>query len=185
MVYAASSHGSGFSFSKDQSQLQFHACLYSSYSNLQQRRDGSPKKSGNWQLIGSINQMFPMTRSAEPSCLACGWQLWTTRSGFWQKSLSQSRRQRQSVTSFIPTLVTTFEYSKIKTLLLVAPPYVFAAIVAMSVSISSDKRAGTILSPNHSIVVRDDRIHYWGKYTITRTWILQSLPDTGRYLRLV
>lgn len=46
-----------------------------------------------------------------------------------------------AVTSFIPTLVATFEYSKIQTLLMVAPPYVFAAIVAMSVSISSGRKA--------------------------------------------
>lgn len=45
-----------------------------------------------------------------------------------------------AVTSFIPTLVKTFGYSKIQSLLLVAPPYVFAAICAMSISISSDRR---------------------------------------------
>jgi hypothetical protein len=45
-----------------------------------------------------------------------------------------------AVTSFIPTLVKTFGYSKIQSLLLVAPPYVFAAICAMCISISSDRR---------------------------------------------
>jgi MFS family permease len=45
-----------------------------------------------------------------------------------------------AVTSFIPTLVKTFGYNKINTLLLVAPPYVFAAICAMCISISSDRR---------------------------------------------
>lgn len=45
-----------------------------------------------------------------------------------------------AVTSFIPTLVKTFGYDKVKSLLLVAPPYVFAAICAMSISISSDRR---------------------------------------------
>jgi len=45
------------------------------------------------------------------------------------------------VTSFIPTLVATFKYGKIQSLLMVAPPYVFAAIVAMCVSISSDRRS--------------------------------------------
>ncbi|KAH9218978.1 MFS transporter [Leptodontidium sp. 2 PMI_412] len=45
-----------------------------------------------------------------------------------------------AVTSFIPTLVKTFGYSKVQTLLLVAPPYVFATLVALSVSYSSDKR---------------------------------------------
>jgi MFS family permease len=46
-----------------------------------------------------------------------------------------------AVTSFIPTLVKTFGYGKIETLLLVAPPYVFAAAVGLAISFSSDKRA--------------------------------------------
>jgi hypothetical protein len=45
-----------------------------------------------------------------------------------------------AVTSFIPTLVATFGYDKVQSLLLVAPPYVFATIVALLVSWSSDKR---------------------------------------------
>ncbi|KAH0159340.1 major facilitator superfamily transporter, partial [Aureobasidium melanogenum] len=45
-----------------------------------------------------------------------------------------------AVTSFIPTLVKTFGYNKINSLLLVAPPYVFAAFCAMGISISSDRR---------------------------------------------
>jgi MFS family permease len=45
-----------------------------------------------------------------------------------------------AVTSFIPTLVDTFGYNKVDSLLLTAPPYVFAAICAMSISISSDRR---------------------------------------------
>lgn len=44
-----------------------------------------------------------------------------------------------AVTAFIPTLVKTFKFERVETLLLTAPPYVFAAIVAMVVSISSDK----------------------------------------------
>lgn len=44
-----------------------------------------------------------------------------------------------AVTSFIPTLVKTFGYGNIETLLLVAPPYVFAAVVALAVSFSSDR----------------------------------------------
>ena len=46
-----------------------------------------------------------------------------------------------AVTAFIPTLVKTFEFGKVQSLLMTAPPYVFAAIVAMVVSISSDKRS--------------------------------------------
>ncbi|KAK2606037.1 hypothetical protein QQS21_003555 [Conoideocrella luteorostrata] len=44
-----------------------------------------------------------------------------------------------AVTAFIPTLVATFKFGKIESLLMTAPPYVFAAIVAMAVSVSSDK----------------------------------------------
>ncbi|KUL89782.1 hypothetical protein ZTR_00524 [Talaromyces verruculosus] len=45
-----------------------------------------------------------------------------------------------AVTSFIPTLVATLGYNQVNTLLLVAPPYVFAAITTLAVSYSSDKR---------------------------------------------
>lgn len=44
-----------------------------------------------------------------------------------------------AVTSFIPTLVATLGYNQVDSLLLVAPPYVFATIVALAVSWSSDK----------------------------------------------
>jgi len=44
-----------------------------------------------------------------------------------------------AVTSFIPTLVATLGYSKVTSLLLVAPPYVFATVVALAVAYSSDK----------------------------------------------
>lgn len=44
-----------------------------------------------------------------------------------------------AVTSFIPTLVATFKLSRVATLLLVAPPYVTAAITGLVVSRSSDK----------------------------------------------
>ncbi|KAF2399356.1 major facilitator superfamily transporter [Trichodelitschia bisporula] len=45
-----------------------------------------------------------------------------------------------AVTSFIPTLVATFGFSRVSTLLLVAPPYLFAALVALGVSYMSDRR---------------------------------------------
>jgi hypothetical protein len=44
-----------------------------------------------------------------------------------------------AITAFIQTLVATFQYSEIESLLMMAPPYVFAAIVAIAVSISSDR----------------------------------------------
>jgi MFS family permease len=44
-----------------------------------------------------------------------------------------------AVTSFIPTLVATFKFSSVQSLLMVAPPYVFATFVSLAVSILSDK----------------------------------------------
>lgn len=44
-----------------------------------------------------------------------------------------------AITQFIPTLVRTFDFSKVQTLLMTAPPFVFAAVVALVISISSDK----------------------------------------------
>lgn len=44
-----------------------------------------------------------------------------------------------AVVSFIPTLVATFAFSNVQSLLMVAPPYVFAAFISLGVSISSDK----------------------------------------------
>ncbi|KAM0665566.1 hypothetical protein MY8738_003498 [Beauveria namnaoensis] len=44
-----------------------------------------------------------------------------------------------AVTQFIPTLVDTFHFGRVQTLLMTAPPFVFAAIVALGVSVSSDR----------------------------------------------
>ena len=44
-----------------------------------------------------------------------------------------------SFTNFFPTIVKTFGYSRNTTLLLTAPPYVFAAILGISNSLHSDK----------------------------------------------
>ncbi|ORY56170.1 MFS transporter, partial [Pseudomassariella vexata] len=44
-----------------------------------------------------------------------------------------------AVTQFIPTLVSTLGYNKVASLLLVAPPYVFATLVALAVSHNSDR----------------------------------------------
>lgn len=44
-----------------------------------------------------------------------------------------------AVTSFIPTLVATFNRSRVQTLLLVAPPYLCAAGISLLVSRMSDK----------------------------------------------
>jgi MFS family permease len=55
-----------------------------------------------------------------------------------------------AVTSFIPTLIATFDLPPVSTLLLIAPPYICAAIAGLLVSYSSDKhseRAYHIIGP--------------------------------------
>ncbi|KAH8667021.1 MFS transporter [Xylariales sp. PMI_506] len=54
-------------------------------------------------------------------------------------SIVVTKTTAAAVTSFIPTLVATFKYNQVQSLLMTAPPYVFAAIVSLAVSISSDK----------------------------------------------
>lgn len=54
-------------------------------------------------------------------------------------AIMMTKTTAAAVTSFIPTLVATFEYSPVQSLLMVAPPYLFAAIAAMAISISSDR----------------------------------------------
>jgi MFS family permease len=44
-----------------------------------------------------------------------------------------------AVTSFIPTLVGTLKFNSVISLLLVAPPYVFATIASLAISVSSDR----------------------------------------------
>ncbi|KAL1861440.1 hypothetical protein VTK73DRAFT_7075 [Phialemonium thermophilum] len=102
-----------------------------------------------------------------------------------------------AVTSFIPTLVATFEYGKVQSLLMTAPPYLFAAIVAMLVSISSDRlaeryfhlvgplavglvgyviaAATTTLAPRYfSLFLMLGGVY--GCFDITYAWISSTLP---------
>jgi nitrate/nitrite transporter NarK len=61
-----------------------------------------------------------------------------------------TKTSASAVTSFIPTLVATFQLGRVQTLLLVAPPYVFAAAISIIVSRMSDKlgeRAYHIIAP--------------------------------------
>ena len=46
----------------------------------------------------------------------------------------------QGVTQFVPTVVATFGYSSTDTLLLTAPPYLFAMLVTLVVSRLSDRK---------------------------------------------
>lgn len=45
-----------------------------------------------------------------------------------------------AVTQFIPTVVNTFGKSKVQTLLLTSPPYLFTCVVALVVSYTSDRK---------------------------------------------
>ncbi|KAH8195099.1 hypothetical protein TruAng_010739 [Truncatella angustata] len=102
-----------------------------------------------------------------------------------------------AVTSFVPTLVATFKYSSVQSLLMVAPPYVFAAIAAMAISISSDRRserylhlviplavgmlgyiigaATTTLAPRYfSLFLMLGGVY--GSFNVTYAWISSTLP---------
>ncbi|PYH93874.1 MFS transporter [Aspergillus ellipticus CBS 707.79] len=102
-----------------------------------------------------------------------------------------------AVTSFIPTLVATFKFSSVQSLLMVAPPYVFAAVVALTISISSDRHseryfhlvaplvvglagyiiaASTItLAPRYfSLFLMLGGVY--GSYNISLAWISSTIP---------
>ncbi|KAM0818154.1 putative Major facilitator superfamily (MFS) profile domain-containing protein [Seiridium cardinale] len=102
-----------------------------------------------------------------------------------------------AVTSFIPTLVATFKYSSVQSLLMVAPPYVFAAIAAMAISISSDRfserylhlviplavgmvgyiiaASTTTLAPRYfSLFLMLGGVY--GSFNVTYAWISSTLP---------
>jgi MFS family permease len=102
-----------------------------------------------------------------------------------------------AVTSFIPTLVATFHYSRVQTLLLVAPPYVFATLVALLVSYSSDRRrersmhiivpiffgmAGFIIAASTTILAARYLSLFlmlagvYGSYNVALAWISSTLP---------
>ncbi|KUJ22567.1 major facilitator superfamily transporter [Mollisia scopiformis] len=102
-----------------------------------------------------------------------------------------------AVTSFIPTLVATFHYTPVQTLLLVAPPYVFATLIALLISRSSDKhseRAFHIIVPiffgmaGFIIVAATEVLGarylglflglagVYGSYNVALAWISSTLP---------
>ncbi|OAA56779.1 MFS transporter [Cordyceps fumosorosea ARSEF 2679] len=102
-----------------------------------------------------------------------------------------------AVTQFIPTLVATLHYGKVQTLLMTAPPFVFAAIVALVVSVSSDKRGERCLhlvvplafalvgfiiaATTHSLAPRYFSLFLalggvYGCYDITYAWMSSTIP---------
>ncbi len=84
---------------------------------------------------------FSGTRDEERGPLLQGIKLSLADYKVWLLALIVvTKTSAAAVTSFIPTLVATFQFSSVQSLLMVAPPYVFASIIAMTVSISSDRR---------------------------------------------
>lgn len=102
-----------------------------------------------------------------------------------------------AVTSFIPTIVATFGYSKVETLLLVAPPYVFATIAALTISYTSDKlgerayhiivpiffaMAGYIIAASTMTLAARYLAMFlalggvYGSYNVALAWISSTLP---------
>ncbi|XWX01510.1 hypothetical protein V2A60_009538 [Cordyceps javanica] len=102
-----------------------------------------------------------------------------------------------AVTQFIPTLVDTFHFTKVQTLLMTAPPFVFAAVVALAVSISSDKLGERCLhlvipltfaligfiiaATTHSLIPRYVSLFLalggvYGCYDITYAWMSSTIP---------
>ncbi|KAF1987550.1 MFS transporter [Aulographum hederae CBS 113979] len=102
-----------------------------------------------------------------------------------------------AVTSFIPTLVSTFGYPQVTTLLLVAPPYVFATLITLAVSYSSDhfsSRATHIILPMafaaSGYILAACTLHLaarylslfimlsgvYGSYNVALAWISSTLP---------
>lgn len=102
-----------------------------------------------------------------------------------------------AVTSFIPTLVGTLEYSSVNTLLLVAPPYVFATVVALAVSYNSDRteeRSFHIIVPIFfgmiGFIIAASTLNFtaryislflmlagvYGSYNVALAWISSTLP---------
>jgi MFS family permease len=102
-----------------------------------------------------------------------------------------------AVTSFIPTLVATLGYNQVNSLLLVAPPYVFATIVALSISWYSDKRgerayhiAVPIFFGMAGYIIAASSLNFgaryfslflmlagvYGSYNVALAWISSTLP---------
>jgi MFS family permease len=87
-------------------------------------------------------RLFSGSRDEERGSLLMGVRMAVTDYKVWMLSLIVIlKTSAGAVTAFIPTLVATFKYSKVQSLLMTAPPYVLAAILSLAISISSDRRA--------------------------------------------
>ncbi|KAF2139294.1 uncharacterized protein K452DRAFT_74939 [Aplosporella prunicola CBS 121167] len=117
----------------------------------------------------------------------------------WLLSLMMiAKTSAGAVMSFIPTLAETFGYGKVETLLLVAPPYVFATIVALAVSYSSDRfserayhvvipmvfamagyimAASTLALPARYLSLFLMLAGQYGPYNVALAWISSTIPQ--------
>jgi MFS family permease len=138
------------------------------------------------------------SRGADRGSMWYGLRLAVTDYKVWLLALIVvTKTSAGAVTSFIPTLVRTFGYDKVVTLLLVAPPYLFAAMMALAVSFSSDRfsersahimapiafaMAGYLLAASTMIL----GLRYlslflmlggvYGSYSVALAWISSTLP---------
>jgi MFS family permease len=80
------------------------------------------------------------TKPTQRSSLLSGLHMTVTDYKVWiLAAIIMTKTSAAAVGSFVPTLIATLEYGRVKSLLLVAPPYIFAAIVQLGISFSSDK----------------------------------------------
>ncbi|RFU29531.1 hypothetical protein B7463_g6805, partial [Scytalidium lignicola] len=103
-----------------------------------------------------------------------------------------------AVTSFIPTLVATLGKGKVESLLLVAPPYIFATIIALGVSRASDRMGERcyhivvpILFGMVGFIIAASTLNFaaryaslflmlagvYGSYNVALAWISSTLPQ--------
>lgn len=138
------------------------------------------------------------SRDTEKGSILLGLRLAVSDYKVWMLALIIiTKTSAGAVTSFIPTLVKNFGYGKIETLLLVAPPYVFAAAMALAVSYSSDRfseRSMHIIAPislamaGYIIAAASMALGarylslflmlggVYGSYNVALAWISSTLP---------
>ncbi|KAK6382975.1 hypothetical protein LTS17_003645 [Exophiala oligosperma] len=138
------------------------------------------------------------TRDTERGSMLLGVRLAVSDYKVWLLALIIiTKTSAGAVTSFIPTLVKNFGYGKIETLLLVAPPYIFAAVMALAVSYSSDRfseRSMHIVAPislamagfiiataSMALAARYLSLFLmlggvYGSYNVALAWISSTLP---------
>lgn len=103
----------------------------------------------------------------------------------------------EALSAFVPTLVGTFKFSKVDTLLMTAPPYVLAAIASLVLSYSSDRTGDRfwhqvapltvalvgfiIAASTHALASRYLALFLilggtYGSFDITYAWLSSTIP---------